>query len=386
MSLRSLWARHAIVHAGAWPTPEQELLLRACLCEGAAAIEAWHAWRARTDLDRIDSASYRLIPLLHGNLRRCGVEPKDIATYRSIHRKTWYENQLLRDRVAPILSRLRAAGHDVMLLKGAALAWSCYEDPGERPMEDVDLLVRTQEADVALGRLVRWGFTPVGGLGPTDVARQRVLRHAWQLQAPKGHGPDLDFHWHALARCVRPGADDAFWTAAMPLHWGSLQLAMLCPADQLLQVCLHGLEPNPMPPVRWIADATMILRRAAGAVDWERLLVQAQERRVALLLGHALDYLRRLVAAPIPEPVTHALLSAPAEAWERSELRSCEGKRAFTEAALNYVHRYRRLRASSQYWREQPALLRYVRYLERLWRLDHPSEIPGYVMRKALQR
>jgi hypothetical protein len=50
------------------------------------------------------------------------------------------------------------------------------------------------------------------------------------------------------------------------------------------------------------------------------------------------------------------------------------------------VHQYRRLRASSLYWKAQPPLLSYLRYLARLWRLERTRDIPLFVARKALAK
>lgn len=46
-----------------WPTPDQELLLRAALLEGPAAADAWRELRPRLNPDDIDAASQRLMPL-----------------------------------------------------------------------------------------------------------------------------------------------------------------------------------------------------------------------------------------------------------------------------------------------------------------------------------
>ncbi len=57
-----------------WPSQVQETLLRAALLPGADAIEAWSAVRSQLDLDRVDRASRRLLPLLADNLRRLGID------------------------------------------------------------------------------------------------------------------------------------------------------------------------------------------------------------------------------------------------------------------------------------------------------------------------
>jgi len=50
---------------GCWITKQQRLLLRAALLSGQDAIHAWENWIANVDIDRIDTGSYRLLPLLY---------------------------------------------------------------------------------------------------------------------------------------------------------------------------------------------------------------------------------------------------------------------------------------------------------------------------------
>ena len=59
---------------GCWPTPEQELLLRAALLQGEASLKAWQEWKSTLDFDHIDPGSQRLVPLLYHNLQRQGVQ------------------------------------------------------------------------------------------------------------------------------------------------------------------------------------------------------------------------------------------------------------------------------------------------------------------------
>ena len=80
--------------AGPWPNPQQELLLRAALLEGEAALSAWQQWQAEADLDHLDYGSFRLLPLLYQNLQRHQIKHPWLPTLKGIHRRTWYQNQL----------------------------------------------------------------------------------------------------------------------------------------------------------------------------------------------------------------------------------------------------------------------------------------------------
>src|SRR5207237_7629349 len=99
----------------AWPTREQERLLRAALLRGPLALEAWDEWKAGADMDPLDAGSYRLLPQLYRNLHRQGVDEPVLVLFRGIYRRTWYENQLRFHQLAGLLRSFRDAGIDTMV-------------------------------------------------------------------------------------------------------------------------------------------------------------------------------------------------------------------------------------------------------------------------------
>ena len=124
-----------------WPTPNQELLLRAALLDDAQAIPAWEQWQQTVDFTEIDHRSQKLLPLVYHNLTRLDVSGPLIERSKGYYRLTWYKNHLQFHHMAVVLHDLHQAGIPTLLLKGAAMAVYYYRDPGLRPMEDFDLLV-----------------------------------------------------------------------------------------------------------------------------------------------------------------------------------------------------------------------------------------------------
>ena len=51
------------------PRAAQHLLLCAVLDENAGALAAWRQWRDSEDFDAIDSASFRLLPMIYLRLK-----------------------------------------------------------------------------------------------------------------------------------------------------------------------------------------------------------------------------------------------------------------------------------------------------------------------------
>ena len=120
----------------------------------------------------------------------------------------------------------------------------------------------------------------------------------------------IDLHWHLLPDSCWPGADDEFWERASATALRGARVSVLDATDQLLHTCAHGVKWEHVPPLRWIADAAMILGDPSVAIDWERLVRLADRLRLILPLRDALTHLESTLGLPVPRPVLAALQNA----------------------------------------------------------------------------
>ena len=173
----------------AWlPTPRQLLLLRACLWRGEKALAAWAEWRSgEPDLAKVEPGSLRLLPLLYRNLGAQLAGDPAAAWLRDAYRASWAANQLGLRAGRRAIDALQATGTEVLVLKGAALIGSVYEDPGARPMGDVDLAVPPPRVGEAVRALQGAGFTAAGE-DPERLLRGTPLARLPRPRRPGG-GP-----------------------------------------------------------------------------------------------------------------------------------------------------------------------------------------------------
>ena len=264
---------------GRLATPSQRLLLRGALLEGERALEAWREWDRREVIEELDSASDGLVGLLWRNLDAHGVEHETMSKLKSVYRHTWFKNQtVLRQAGIPIRA-LRKAGIPILALKGATLCPLYYRDWGVRRMEDFDLLVPPDRATDAMAALRAIGATP----RVSNAEAWVPLRHSLPFKHPDGW--QVDLHWYSLWRSA---SDQAVWDHAVELDVGGEQILAPGPTHQLLLVCVHGADWAPNPPLRWVADATVVIR--AGEVDWDLLVEEANKRLLTVVLGSTLEY------------------------------------------------------------------------------------------------
>ena len=295
---------------GRLATPSQRLLLRGALLDGEPALEAWREWDRREVIEELDSASDGLVGLLWRNLNAHGVEHETMPKLKGVYRHTWFKNQtVLRQAGVPIRA-LREAGIPTLALKGATLCPLYYRDWGVRRMEDFDLLVPPGRATDAIAALRAIGAAP----SMHNVEDWVPLRHSVPFKHPDGW--QVDLHWYSL---WRSGSDQAVWDHAVEVDVGGERILAPSATHQLLLVCVHGADWAPNPPLRWVADATVVIR--SGAVDWDRLVEEANERRLTMVLGSSLEYLRDMVDAPVADGVLRRLRECPSPRFERAGYR-----------------------------------------------------------------
>ncbi len=358
----------------AWPTPEQQWMLRAALLPVPHGIEAWEKWRSLADIDHLDYGSFRLIPLLYRNLKSIGVETDLLGRFKGIYRRAWYQNQLALHRLSAVLRSFHEMGIPTLILKGAALAHLYYRDLGLRPMADIDVLIPTNKAIEALQRLIQSGWKPEKDC-PQKITPEYLLAVKACNLAREETDIKLDLHWHVFQECLGPEADVDLWEGSIPIICGGEESRALSPSDQLLHICSHAMEWNAVAPMRWVADASAVIATTPD-FDWARLLAQARKRNLTLVLQYMLPYLNELVDAPIPGLVLKQLRSLPVASMERDWIKvRTRGVSNLTTRDLFRV-RYGLYKRSAFRRRFRPAFLGFPRYMQWIWGIDHWWEFP----------
>ena len=306
------------------PTPQQELLLKACLFEGADALAAWHAWRSSTNLDDVDIHSMRLLPLLAHNLELLGVEDPGFNKYRGIQRRTWARNHMLFRAAGRALQQLEAARIPAMALKGVVLASTYYQSMSLRPMDDFDLLVQRADGEKALSVLVGLGWRVLDGQFQPRVTSEFAVRAACALEDSTNVESQVDLHWRLLWARFSDEAETALWKRAVPFEISGTKCLAPCAADMLVHVCSHGAKWSDIPAVRWVIDAALLIR--SGSVDWTHVCSQTERMGLALPLVETLNYLRTVMGVSVPDSVIQKLMQCRVKSIERllyeSELQS----------------------------------------------------------------
>ena len=367
--------------AGCWPTPNQELLLRAALLQGEPALAAWNEWRRTVNIDVIDYGSHRMVPQLYRNMQRHGIKDPLMERMKGVYRYYLYKNELLMHRIGNLLAAFADAGIQTMVLKGAALIPLYYKETGLRPMLDADVLVHARQVEQAMEVLAKSQWKPFRFGQP----QSRIpIVHSTPFEDAGGR--QMDLHWHLFWECFNACDDRDYWETAVPIKVGGAQTLALGPTDQLLHTCWHGARWNEVPPIRWVADAMAILGASATEIQWESLTKKAQRHRIVLPVKDSLEYLKKKFDAPVPDTVLRSLSAVRISKMEREnyELVLNPMMPPTTSKILRMLYYdYRWLSSSTS---SRFKALVFAKHLQAKWNIDHLWNVPLYMSMRMLRR
>lgn len=235
-----------------------------------------------------------------------------VAELRQAHARQAVANTVLLRAFAAALGRLTAAGIPTIALKGAALVDAVYGSLGQRPMNDLDLLVPADRAAAAAELLLADGYV---WAAPTDLAAALAFENELMLRRPGPIDTVLELHWHLVNAPYyqRRIPMDWFWDTALPLRVGGADTRTLGPEAQLLYLCAHLVLHHGQQAdleLRLLADIAAILRSAAAAdraIDWDLVLRQARDWDLVIALRRALFQAVERLDAPVPDTALEAL-------------------------------------------------------------------------------
>ncbi|RLC84549.1 MAG: hypothetical protein DRI37_08945 [Chloroflexi bacterium] len=219
---------------------------------------------------------------------------------------------VLREQVLlRVLGALEKAAIPVVLLKGAALAYTLYSDPACRPMGDFDLLVREEDLFRAATVLEGEGFTPDREAYGDPL--QFAVVGSKQLPLRCGAAPVpvlVELHTDLIGlswfrRCAHIELSEV-WERTRPVEIKGRAARLLSLEDTLLHLSLHlALHHSFVHPTGYL-DLLLLLRRHGEELNWEVVVRNARAYRLQVATWQTLELLKT-AGVSIPEQVQREL-------------------------------------------------------------------------------
>jgi hypothetical protein len=197
--------------------------------------------------------------------------------------------------LASLLSSFSEEHVDVLVIKGAALAFLLYRQPHERPRCDADLLIRRSDLATAEAVLFRAGYRRQC---EPDAELASGQRH---FDPPTPGVDSIDLHWRVVNPLVFAELlpFDAAWSRGIPVPPLGGGARTLCLADALLLACVHRVAHHTVDDdMRWIADVDRLVRRL-DAADADAFVGAAERSGTRRVCAHVLRSANQQLRTPV---------------------------------------------------------------------------------------
>jgi len=250
------------------------------LRDAVAAVGAW---------DTLAPAAERhgVAPLVYKQLKRAaaipGPQSRQLQALCVRHRRA---NQTRFAVLERLLAEFRTRDIPVALLKGAALAHQLYDDSAERPMRDLDILVRATDLPRAAAALRSDGFVLPDDHGSPFIARHHHLPTA--CLRIDGFVVSVEVHHDTVAGDVPASMkfeDTVDGFVQLTLSNGT-RANTLGPTAMLCHLARHGFEPADEIRLIHLLDLLKHAERNVHRIDWKYLHRNAPAVCNALRCAH----------------------------------------------------------------------------------------------------
>jgi putative nucleotidyltransferase-like protein len=270
----------------------------------AINVSAFLAWAAQEgvvgllyDRTRADSAA-DLPPALVEGLRS--------GAHRQAAREVAQRGELRR-----LVAAIRTSGVEMLLMKGASLAYQVYPDPAWRVRADVDVLIRAGDRD-----RVRSCLDEIGYMCEPQVAG-RFATYQFHAAHVDAHGVRhlCDVHWKIAnpQRFANAILFDELAQAAVQIPALGPDARGLGRAHALWLACVHRVahhaDRDPLP---WLYDVHLLVE-ALDAADTARFITLAARTGVRRICLNTLVLARTRFGTTMPQTALTALEAEPVD-------------------------------------------------------------------------
>jgi len=242
------------------------------------------------------------------------------------------EQVILFHRFGRLADLLAQSGIASILHKGGALAPLLYARTEDRPMVDIDVIIRPEDWKRTRDLLVTSGYRMPQGEG-TDFWRENYYNIA--VASPEDPPASFDLHW-SITQEGRYDIDTLdLFERAVPFEWDGRRLMRMGNEDLLLSLFLHLAYHYFEARLLWLYDMKLLM--TTWPIDWDLLRERADAWGLRTVAALNLAFLTKVFPESVPE-AARALRSGPIRSALLAPLRSPQTLHLFRAERLRPVH------------------------------------------------
>lgn len=217
---------------------------------------------------------------------------------RTAERAAWAHHLLREGLLGPLLGEARERGIRVVVYKGAAHAARLYARPWQRPMADVDMLVRAADAGRFHDLVRAAGFRVLSNPGRPATGR---VSHELTFAADRSPGLMVDVHTTPCSPARHPFDVARLLEAAKPFAVFGATALGLSREEEIVIAAVNRAHDHFRTDLAHAIDGWLLITGAP--LGWPRVVELARSVGAATATWLTLVSIRREAGAEIPEAV-----------------------------------------------------------------------------------
>ena len=263
-----------------------------------------------------------LAPILHWHLEQnqWKIPPLAMAKLGVTRQAHVKRNRAIGEQLSEVLALCKQQRIDVLVLKGALLAPLAYPEAALRPMNDIDLLFRSQDLAKVGPLLESLGYVGKhkdADQGPGVTKHLSTYRRSGNEAATPNpylsaggdrliepHG-SLEESWFGLKVDITPGV----WERAESISLHGRSAYRLSTDDMLLHIAVHATFHLIMGSTVFVQlyDLGQVIKTWEDELDWEHVVALSQKAQAGPYIYAALFWAKTIFGTTVPDQALQAL-------------------------------------------------------------------------------
>jgi len=219
------------------------------------------------------------------------------------------KNILTLNSLGKILDVFNKANLNVIVLKGAALAETVYENLALRSMSDVDLLVKKEDLYQVNEKLKGLGYFPVDR-SIEDVDFTSAYLTSLDYRNPNKNSPSFHIHWHFVNSTIpnesyiRHINMEDIRRDAVKTNIANTETWVMSPHHLIIHLAEHALRvTHSLSRLIYFCDIDRSINYYGKGLDWNLLVQETIKFKLNKMVYTTLYFSRYFIEAKIPEDV-----------------------------------------------------------------------------------
>lgn len=203
------------------------------------------------------------------------------------------KNILLKREFMHINRKFRESGIIAAPIKGMALLYDVYDDPGLRQLADIDILVKNEYLKKSEHILMNLGYELALG----RFSKRYYCNHHCHL--PFRNKYLVELHWNLSVSQPNRIVIPELWQRLRNIESEENIITLLSPEDTILSIALHLRRFNRPFSLKYIVDIYKIIEKYKEKLDWYYILKCARTNRLFSLIYYTLVSVNIALEYPI---------------------------------------------------------------------------------------